>query len=220
MKKNFFYAFAFMALIATACNQSPKGTKTEATTENQVQETEVGQYATACNHQTKIFWKGSKPGGEHNGLIRIKEGGKFLINNGKLVGGEFIIDMNSIIDLDIPDAEMNAKLVGHLKSADFFHVDSFPEAKFVIASVEALNDVPEYTHTINGNLTMKGITKGISFKAKVTVAEGNVSATSEEFILDRTQWNVNYGSKSIFKELKDKFINDEFSLKIEAYSMN
>jgi hypothetical protein len=215
MKKNIFYVLACSLILTTACNLSPKGTKTVATDENEVQNTEGGQYVSACNHQTKIYWKGSKPGKEHTGIIRIKEGGKYLVNKGELVGGEFAIDMSSIVDLDIADAEMNAKLVGHLKSADFFHVDSFPEAKFVITSVEPLNGVPEYSHTIKGNLTMKGITKGISFKAKVTV-----SAKSEEFVIDRTQWNVNYGSKSIFKELKDKFINDEFSLVIEAYSMS
>jgi len=220
MKKNFFYVLAISLVLTTACNLSPKGAKTEATAENQVQETKGGQYVAACNHQTKIFWKGSKPGGEHNGIIRIKEGGKYLVNDGELVGGEFVIDMSSIVNLDLADAAMNAKLVNHLKSADFFNVDSFPEAKFVIASVEPLDAVPGFSHTIKGNLTMKGITKGISFNAKVSVVDGNVTATSEEFVIDRTQWNVNYGSKSIFKELTDKFINDEFSLKIEAYSMN
>jgi hypothetical protein len=220
MRKNIFYLVLLSLAISTACNMSPKGTKTETTDENQLKEVKGGQYVSACNHQTKIFWKGSKPGKEHTGIIRIKEGGKFLVNDGKLVGGEFIIDMNSIVDLDLTDSEMNAKLVGHLKSVDFFNVDSFPETKFVITSVEPLKGEPEFSHTIKGNLTMKGITKGISFKAKVTAIDGHVAATSEEFVLDRTQWNVNYGSKSIFKELKDKFINDEFSLKIEAYSMN
>lgn len=170
-------------------------------------------------HQTKIYWKGSKPTGEHNGLIKLKDGGKFIVNDDKLVGGEFVIDMNSIVDTDIEDEKMNAKLVGHLKSEDFFYVDSFPEAKFVITKVSDLKGDAEFTNQIDGNLTIKGITKGISFKANVKIHNGIVSATSEEFVLDRTQWNVNYGSKSVFKELQDKFINDEFSLVIDAHSM-
>ncbi|HAM98285.1 MAG TPA: YceI family protein [Marinilabiliales bacterium] len=218
--KKVVYSLLSLSLIAVvACNQAPKGTKTEVTDEHTGNAIEVGQAVTACNHQSKIYWTGTKPGGEHQGIINLKEGGKFLVDDDKLIGGEFIIDMNSIVDLDLENAEMNGKLVGHLKSADFFYVDSFPDAKFVITGVEELSGIPEFTHTIKGNLTMKNITKGISFKAKVSVVDGNVSARSENFVLDRTQWGVNYGSKSIFKELQDKFINDEFGLRIEAYSM-
>lgn len=219
MKKVFYGIFAFTLTAGVACNQSPKGNKAEATDSHKMEMAADADALSACPHQSKIYWKGTKPTGEHTGFIKLKEGGKFLVEDNQLVGGEFIIDMNSIVDIDIEDAEMNAKLIGHLKSADFFHADSFPTAKFVITSVEALSGDEEFTHAIKGNLTMKDVTKGIDFKANVKVNEGAVSATSEEFVLDRTQWNVNYGSKSIFKELKDKFINDEFSLKIEAYTM-
>jgi hypothetical protein len=219
MKKLVYGIFALTLIVGVSCNQGPKGSKVEVTDAHEMHEGVAGNELAACSHQTKIYWKGSKPAGEHNGFIKLKEGGKFLVEDGQLVGGEFIIDMTSIVNIDLEDAEMNAKLVGHLKSADFFNVDSFPEAKFVITSVEPLEGDAEFTHTISGNLTMKNITKGVSFKSNVKVHEGIVSATSEEFVLDRTQWNVNYGSKSIFKELKDKFIDDEFSLMIDAHSM-
>jgi polyisoprenoid-binding protein YceI len=219
MKKVIYGIFAFTLMAGVACNQSPKGTKVEASDTHKMEMTADADGIAACPHQSKIYWKGTKPTGEHTGFIKLEEGGKFMVEDNQLVGGEFIIDMHSIVDVDIEDEEMNAKLVGHLKSADFFHADSFPTAKFVITSVEALTGDEAFTHLIKGNLTMKDITKGIEFKANVKLSEGAVSATSEEFVLDRTQWNVNYGSKSIFKEIKDNFIHDEFSLKIEVYSM-
>lgn len=218
MKKLIYGIFALTLMAGAACNQSSSGNKTNATSAHQMNEM-TGNELMACSHQTKIYWKGSKPTGEHNGLIKLKDGGKFIVDGDKLIGGEFVIDMNSILDMDLEDEKMNAKLVNHLKSEDFFYVDSFPEAKFVITKVADLKGNPEFTHQIDGNLTIKGITKGISFKANVKIHNGIVSATSEEFVLDRTQWNVNYGSKSVFKELQDKFINDEFSLLIDAHSM-
>jgi hypothetical protein len=225
MKKLAYVLLFSVVALTYSCNQANKADKKTNTgtsqdadhSQHEQMAVEGGSEITACNHQTKIFWTGSKPTGEHNGYIKIKEG-NYIVKDGQLVGGEFIIDMNSIVDKDIEDEEMNNKLVGHLKSADFFHVDSFPTGKFVITNVAAIDD-ESYNKKITGNLTLKGITKEVSFKATVKVNDGNVVAKSEVFTLDRTDWNVNYGSKSIFKELKDKFIHDEFTLEINAYSM-
>lgn len=217
--KRVLYLFALVAIGSlVACNQSSNKQKAESSAENKAIEENVGEELTACQHQTKIYWHGTKPGGEHNGFIKLKEGGNFVVEDGELIGGKFIIDMNSIVDIDIEDPDMNAKLVGHLKSADFFHVDSFPEATFVITKVEK-SEAEGFNKTISGNLTMKNITHEVTFNANVKVKNGVVSAKSEDFVLDRTKWNVNYGSKSIFKELKDKFIHDEFTLTIDAHSM-
>lgn len=212
------YLFAASTLTLTmSCNQSPKGNKTDATDAYAVDESN-SDGATACHHATKIYWKGAKPSGEHNGIIKLTEGGTFVTDGDKLVGGEFNIDMSSIICIDLENADMNAKLVSHLKSEDFFFVDSFPTATFAITNVESI-DGGEFNSVVKGNLTLRGVTKGISFKAVVKVNDGVVSAKSEEFVLDRTQWGVEYKSKSVFKDLKDKFINDEFSLMIDAHSM-
>ena len=151
-------------------------------------------------------------------LLKLNNGGNFIVEEDKLVGGEFIIDMLSIANIDLEDEEMNAKLVKHLKSNDFFSVDSFPEAKFVIAELSDIED-EVYNTEVKGNLTIKGISQLISFKAKIVVSEGRVTAMSDDIVIDRTKFGVNYKSKSIFKELKDKFIDDEFTIKLELYSM-
>lgn len=217
MKTSAYIMLAGVLLFTLACNQTQKKTKVESTAEGTAQEMKAGDDVMACQHSSKIFWNGSKPGGEHTGFIKIKKG-NYIVEDDKLVGGEFVIDMTSIVNIDIEDEAMNAKLVGHLNSADFFHVDSFPEGQFVITNVKEIKD-EDFSHEISGDLTLKSVTHPIVFKATVKVGDGKVSASSEEFILNRTLWNVNYGSKSIFKELKDKFINDEFGLQIEAHSM-
>lgn len=219
MKKiSYLITLALMVGLVACNNPSGKKQKSESAAENSVEAMKTGKEMAACNHQTKIYWRGSKPVGEHNGVIKIKEGGNFLVNDGELVGGKFIIDMHSIVDLDLKDPEKNAKLVGHLKSEDFFYVDSFPEATFEITSVEK-SDVEGFNKKITGNLTMKNITHSIAFNANVMVNENMVVAKTEDIVLDRTKWNVNYGSKSVFKDLKDKFINDEFTISIDAHSM-
>jgi len=218
MKKILFLLAITAPLYFMSCNQSNSKKNTESETVYEVVDTEGGSELTACYHSSKIFWKGTKPTGEHNGLLKLNNGGNFIVEEDKLVGGEFIIDMLSIANIDLEDEEMNAKLVKHLKSNDFFSVDSFPEAKFVIAELSDIED-EVYNTEVKGNLTIKGISQLISFKAKIVVSEGRVTAMSDDIVIDRTKFGVNYKSKSIFKELKDKFIDDEFTIKLELYSM-
>jgi len=166
------------------------------------------------NTQTStLSWKGSKPGGDHNGVVTISEG-MVTTESGKVVSGSFTFDLNTITNLDLTDAEMNAKLVGHLKSADFFDVAQFPAAAFELVSVAEIPANDQATHQVTGNLTIKGITKSISFPAQIAVTESSVTTVSAPFSINRTEWGVNYGSKSIFAELKDKFINDEMVISL------
>lgn len=110
---------------------------------------------------------------------------------------------------------MNKMLVDHLKSADFFDVATHPEAKFEITSSEAVAGNDSINYKISGNLTLKGVDKNVTFGAKVTKDGEVYTAVSEKFAIDRTQWGVNYGSKSVFADLKDKIVSDNIELKIK-----
>lgn len=157
-----------------------------------------------------IEWKGFKPTGTHNGNIMIK-GGQFSINDGAIESGSFTIDMNSIVNLDIPaDKEMNGKLVGHLKSADFFDVEKYPEANFEVTGVETVDGKT----MLSGNLKLKEKENKITFPVSMTTEGDQVTLSSETFTIDRSKWDVKYGSKSFFDDLGDKFINDDIELKI------
>lgn len=156
-----------------------------------------------------IVWKGYKVTGEHTGTVKIKDG-KLSFNNGVLTGGEFTIDMNSITNTDL-EGEWAGKLVGHLKSDDFLGVASHPTSKLVITRAIALDTKGNYK--IVGNLTIKGITKEVKFQANVKEANGSVNA-SGKIVVDRSEYDIRYGSGSFFDGLGDKTIYDEFDLQV------
>jgi len=165
-------------------------------------------------NKSKISWKGFKPTGSHYGSLMIKKG-HFIINDDQIIGGEFTIDMNSIVDLDMPaDNEYNAKLVNHLKSEDFFGVEKHPTASFKITTVQPKGDKT----LIKGDLTIKNITNTVTFIATVHNNGEVLHVKSETFKIDRSKWDVKYKSKSFFDDLADKFIYDdmEISFDLEA----
>ena len=207
-----YYLLAAVALfIATSCS-SKSGNKVDASDAKEATANVGSQKLVVDTLASTVAWKGYKPGGSHHGTLGIKQG-ELSVENGELVSGTFTLDMNKILCEDLTDAKMNEQLVGHLKSADFFDVAKYPEGKFTITTVEKLNDGVN-THRISGNLELKGVSKNITFDANVT-NEGTIyKATTATFTIDRTQWGVNYGSKNIFKDLKDSFINDDMEVTI------
>lgn len=211
MKKSMITLFT-AAVLAVSLNSCKDKAKEASTTEAEaVATTEAeAQKFTADLATSTIEWKGFKPTGEHYGTINI-ENGVLNLEEGKLTSGTFLIDMNSIVVTDIPaEDEGNAKLVGHLKNADFFDVEKFPSAAFEITGV---NETDGKT-MLSGNLTLKETKNNVTFPVTVTNTDGAVTLTSETFTIDRSKWNVKYGSKSFFDNLGDKFINDDIELKI------
>ncbi len=153
--------------------------------------------------QSTVTWKGYKVTGQHEGTINLKEG-VLSFDNNKLVGGNFIIDMTSITNTDL-DGGMKGKLEGHLKSDDFFGVEKHPTAKFIITKVE--NKGTNYS--VTGNLTIKNITNSITFDMNV-----NGNSASAALKIDRSKFDVRYGSPSFFNDLQDKAIYDDFDLNV------
>ena len=205
--KKLVVALVVVASVLTACKgeKKEKAVETKAAEKVEVKVSELNNVDTAASVLT---WKGTKPTGAHNGTVMIKDG-DLLIEEGKVTGGEFVIDMSSIKVLDIPaDNEGNGKLVGHLTSADFFDVAAYPSSKFVITNVEDKGDKVHVT----GNLTLKDVTKSITIPATVSTEGGVTTFASEKFMVNRADFNVKYGSKSFFDNLKDKFIDDNMEL--------
>lgn len=168
-----------------------------------------------------LRWKGIKPTGEHVGTVDITTG-KVSADEGKITAGHILINMTTIVNEDITNPERNAKLVNHLKSEDFFHVSEFPTAAFEFVSVEKIEnaDTPAEggivpTHNVTGNLTMRGTTKSITFPARIESEGNKILVLSNPFAIDRTKWNVNFKSKSIFAELRDDFIHDDIILSLD-----
>lgn len=167
-------------------------------------------------HETKvdtsasnIAWTGYKVTGQHTGNVKLKSG-NLNYHDGKLQGGSFEIDMNSITCTDM-QGEYADKLVGHLKSDDFFGTTTFPTAKFVITRAVATDSKGNYR--ITGNLTIKETTKEVKFNANVTDSGSEIKATGK-IVVDRSEYNVKFGSGSFFDNLGDKTIYDEFDLNV------
>lgn len=159
--------------------------------------------------ETKLNWVGRKITGEHTGTLAVKSG-KLNVEKDALTGGSFEIDMTTLVNEDVKDKEQNAKLVGHLKSDDFFSVEKNPTAKFEITKVSAVKDGKV---TITGDLTIKGKKESITFPAE-TKTEGKKITATATINVDRTKWNIKYRSGKFFPELGDKVIKDEFTVKV------
>ncbi|GAA4314640.1 YceI family protein [Nibribacter koreensis] len=162
------------------------------------------------NGQSKVTWVGKKVAGEHSGAIKIAQG-KLTSNGKNITGGTFTMDMTSISNTDITDAKYNQQLVGHLKNDDFFATDKYPTSTLAITKVTKAKNGQ---YLINGDLTIKGIKKPISFPATVTHA-GNQIKAKAAIKVDRTAYDIKYGSGSFFDNLGDKAIDNEFILNVD-----
>lgn len=215
MIKKSFFALTAVALL-TACSSAPSET-VETTDAVEVNDVLADVEFSADLENSQISWVGFKTysDGKHKGTINLQDG-VFKIENRNLVGGTFTIDMNSIVCIDLAEnQEYHDKLVGHLKSDDFFAVAEYPEARFTITGVEdALNDEKGTTHIISGNLTMRDQTKNITFPARVSIEESGVSLMAPEFAIDRKQWNVMFRASTIEGVAKDQLIDDNILLEL------
>ena len=152
-----------------------------------------------------INWTGEKVTGSHNGTIEL-ESGHLMMEDDKIVGGEFVMDMSTITVTDL-SGENKGKLEGHLKSEDFFGIEKHPEAKLVITSAAAKGNGK---YGIVGDLTIKNETHPITFDLEM-----NGDSASTQLTIDRSKYNVRYGSGSFFDNLGDKTIYDNFELDVE-----
>lgn len=215
----------FGLLAASSCNTPRPEKSIEADEEQQV--TDVLETASQYEIDTAmsvVTWIGSKPNGKHNGIIDFKSG-VIGIANDTVVGGKFIIDVPSLRIMDLkPTDENYDKLKTHLMSDDFFNAAAFPEAEFEITGLEPFDSAilekhnPEYspaykdfivrnpTHLVTGNLTMRGITKSITFPAKVLINEDRIRVEAK-FNINRINWGLSYGDEANFVDkAKDKLI--------------
>lgn len=160
--------------------------------------------------QSKITWVGRKVTGEHSGNISLANG--TLIYDGKTFkGGNFVMNMESITNTDIESDEYKQKLIGHLKSDDFFSTSKFPKATLAIKSMKPAG---ENKYDVKGDLTIKGITKEVEFPATIRTEAGVLKAQAK-IVVDRTKYDIRYGSGSFFDNLGDKAIDDKFELNVD-----
>lgn len=178
-----------MVLFATAVFAAPKPVSLKVNTAN-----------------SKVEWFASKVTGKHNGTVNVKSG-NLDFDGDKLVAGKIEMDMTSIVVSDL-QGEWGGKLLGHLKSDDFFSVEKNPTSTLVVKSSKI---TAPGKYNVIADLTIKGITKEITFDADVNQTAGTAVS---ELKLDRTWWDIKYGSTKFIPNIGDKAIHDEFTLKV------
>ncbi|HPF52119.1 MAG TPA: YceI family protein [Draconibacterium sp.] len=157
---------------------------------------------------SKIYWTGKKITGEHTGYLSLNDG-TVSVKEGEIISASLKMDMNSIECTDL-QGEWKDKLVGHLKSDDFFSVEKNPTATFDVKSVKKTGT----QSVVTGDLTIKGITNEVSFPVEVK-NENNTLTANGTAKLDRTKWDIRYGSGKFFDSLGDNMIYDDFEIRFE-----
>ncbi len=218
MKKNVFYLI--LATIVTATVVSCKNDKQNQTDALDPQEaltaSETALVYLVDTNASTIEWGGRKPTKTHTGTIQITSGSFTTSLDNTIESGDFIINMKSITVTDLAPGDGKENLEGHLmgtvegKEGDFFNTNKYPEGIFEVTGVKM-----EGGKTwLEGNLTLKDVTKNIKFPVNVSFEGDKMLLQSEPFTLDRTLWGINFGSKSVFDNLGDKFINDDMEITV------
>jgi len=209
--KNALALIGVSTFLLASCVGNPEGER--AATTDAVETSTVADGITLAldTSASQVVWHANKVSAEHFGEVNLTSGAINVSSEGKITGGSFIVDMTSI---DVQDSEgaSRDRLTGHLKNEDFFDVEKYPTANFEITSVSegaTANDL-----VIAGNLTMHGVTKNITFNAKVTESTPASVVADADFNVAREDWGVNYQGKA------DDLISKEFNLKIKIVAKN
>ena len=162
--------------------------------------------------KSNVTWTGKKVTGKHYGNVNIEKG-EIIVRDGIIVKAAIALDMNTITNIDLTDEQWNKKLVDHLKSDDFFYVEKNPTATFILTKIIPIENSNENDEnfTIVGDLTIKGITHQLRFPANVEVKSSKITVKGTAKI-DRTKYDIRYGSGSFFKGLGDNMIYNEFEI--------
>lgn len=213
------------ALLFAACKKAPESDVAKTGDAVEVSEANKGVAYPINLKVSKMEWIGTKLSTYHHGEVNIKSG-ELKLADGKLSGGDFRIDMTTIVAHDAGKEDINQKLTGHLLSPDFFDVANYPEASFEITGVktfsgnaqepDGMNEISEYkisspNYTISGNLKIKDITKNIEFPARVEIANDKISAMAK-FNIDRKLWGI------VYPGMPDDMVQDMiwFGISIES----
>mgnify|MGYP001814346468 CR=1 FL=1 len=216
MRKQILNIFTVVALCAAVVScKKAKEAETNEVEAVAVSESTSQKYVVDVE-QSLLRWAGFKPTGTHNGTVKL-ESGVFEVDNGTLTSGTFLINMKSINCEDL-EGDMKANLEAHLKGTvegkegDFFDVTNFPTGAFEITGTETAEGGKTM---LSGNLSLKGMKHNVTFPVYISIEADGITIGSDHFSIDRTKWGINYGSKTIFDNLGDKFINDDMELQLK-----
>lgn len=216
MKVSGYLVAAGIVAVITSCGGGePKGDNATIQEKQEASEVQGAKFAVDTT-ASRVKFTGYGVGKNHPGKFKVSSG-TVAVANDKVTGGSFTIDIKSL-DLEQKGGMFDSKLRPHLMSGDFFDADKFGTAKFDITGVQPYSHngsdssvVDGANFTVSGNLTLKDVTKNISFPAKIDL-DGNTLKAKSNFVIDRTQWQMRYGND---KTLGDKFIGEKVDIELD-----
>ncbi len=162
-----------------------------------------------------VRWIGRNLLNQHNGTVALQSA-RIELDDGRLAGGEAVLDMTAIVCEDIEDPNLAQVLIAHLGTGDFFLVDSFPTARFVLTNAAPIANArpgsPNYH--VEGEFTLRGQTETLSFEALLGSNDESL-ALQAQFDFDRVRWNSKYGSGKIYEALGQHIVNDLISISFQ-----
>jgi polyisoprenoid-binding protein YceI len=198
-------------VLCFACQNDPKTTVQEPVTP-QTTTTQLPPPVSAEGAATfsvtegLVNWAGKKAiNGQHFGTIKVS-GGELMVKDGQLLSGKVTLDMTSVAVLDLKDPNEKSDLESHLKDTDFFEVGKYPKGEFSFDEVLP-STIPAFNHVIAGTLKLKNKKAQVNIPVKMTINGDELTAESATFIINRTQWGINFHS-GILGTAKDKLIED------------
>lgn len=217
MNRSYKYIIAgCLTLFILSCGK-PKKETSEQKQPEAIPEESAKEY-TVDIKSSVLRWKGSKNAGSHNGTIQLQSG-MISTDENVIVAGSFTVNMKTIVDQDLKDPKENKKLVDDLSSDNFFDVERFSTSSFRITEATQLKepDASGNNYSIQGNLTIKDVTKNITIPAQVTINPNELTAKSQ-FSISRKEFKLKYAKGKIFRGIGDSIIHDtiEFNLDLKA----
>ncbi len=208
--------FFFVIFTTSACKNEPalQDSKNNLPKEESIPYEPVGKEGAVTYVVTSgtVLWSGKKTiGGSHEGTITVASG-ELLVNKDNLVGGNIVLDMQSLTVTSIKDGGEKRDLESHLKDVDFFEVNQFPKAEFKFDEVLPSN-TQDFNQVILGELTMKGKTNAVNIPVALKISGDELTARSPSFSINRTKWGVTFRSGTL-GTAKDKLIEDTVLLSI------
>jgi polyisoprenoid-binding protein YceI len=170
--------------------------------------------------ESVIRWTGRNLFNHHSGTVRLT-GGEILLSRGRLTSARFTIDMASIACEDLTDAEMNAMLLAHLRTTDFFDVDHHPTAEFFADAAEPINACTDGTpnYLLRGTFALRGISRPLEFPVLIAAKDDGRHLTGQGILeLDRTDYGSQYGSGKFFRFLGPHLVNDHIQLHVKIHA--
>lgn len=168
---------------------------------------------TVDTQASTLYWEAFMPGGSHLGGISL-ERGELVVKDGLPRQGSFVVDMNSITNMDIDNPAFRMNLVNHIKSDDFFSVADYPTALFDVTGAHPYEGDGNFNYEIEGDLSLRGVTKPITLLANIHTAENRLTTFARSEI-DRTQFGITTRSGSFFEDLGDKLVEDVFVVEMD-----